>query len=305
MNEKDLAPPAESAQAVRQGLMSRHHLEDLGVRAASGLVLVATAVGSLFAGGWLFVLYWLIAALAVHWEWQRLIGAPLPWLRIFSGGFALCAAAVLYRLGLTELAFAMIPLAATFAAWAGGAGFLLWSGFGLFYAGGLLLAMISLRHVPFFGVCAIGWLFAVVWGTDVCAYFGGRLIGGPKLAPAISPGKTWSGFWVGVVCGAGLGALAAHFWPNVDAPFWPLFLLGLVAGALATCSNPGSNAASTSRIRAASFPAMAASWTGSTALSPPPFSRPCSAFLAGCPARRPACSSGPRISYDPASIYAR
>jgi phosphatidate cytidylyltransferase len=233
MNEKDLAPPAEPAQAVRQGLMSRHHLEDLGVRAASGLVLVATAVGSLFAGGWLFVLYWLIAALAVHWEWQRLIGAPLPWLRIFSGGFALCAAAVLYRLGLTELAFAMIPLAAAFAAWAGGAGFLLWSGFGLFYAGGLLLAMISLRHVPFFGVCAIGWLFAVVWGTDVCAYFGGRLIGGPKLAPRISPGKTWSGFLVGVVCGAAFGAFVAHIWPNVQAPLLPVFLLGLAAGAVA------------------------------------------------------------------------
>jgi phosphatidate cytidylyltransferase len=233
MNEKDLAPPAEPASTVARGLMSRHHLEDLGVRAASGLVLVATAVGSLFAGGWLFVLYWLIASLAVHWEWQRLIGAPLPWLRIFSGGFALCAAAVFYRLGLTELAFAMIPLAAAFAAWAGGSGFLLWGGFGLFYAGGLLLATLSLRHAPFFGVCAIGWLFAVVWGTDVCAYFGGRLIGGPKLAPRISPGKTWSGFLVGVICGAAFGAFIAHIWPNVQAPLAPVFLLGLAAGAVA------------------------------------------------------------------------
>jgi phosphatidate cytidylyltransferase len=215
------------------GLMSRLHLDDLWVRAASAVVLVAAAVASLSLGGVVFALIWLIGSLCVHWEWQRLIGAPLPWFRLFGGGLALCAAAILYSVGQAELAFLLLPLAAAFCAWAAGQGFRLWAATGVFYAGGLLLAMLTLRHAPFFGACAIGWLFAVVWGTDVCAYFGGRLIGGPKLAPAISPGKTWSGFWCGVVCGAGFGALAAHFWPNVDAPFWPLFLLGLVAGALA------------------------------------------------------------------------
>jgi phosphatidate cytidylyltransferase len=230
MNRND---SAESRQTAAPGLMSRHHLDDLGVRAASALVLVVTAVGSLFAGGWLFVLYWLIAALAVHWEWQRLIGAPLPWLRFFGGGFALCAAAALFHIGQVELAFTILLISSAFCAWAAGPGALLWAGSGLFYAGGLLFATLALRHAPFFGICAIGWLFAVVWGTDVGAYFGGRLIGGPKLAPRISPGKTWSGFGIGIVCGASLGALAAHFWPNVQSPLLPVFLLGLVAGALA------------------------------------------------------------------------
>jgi phosphatidate cytidylyltransferase len=215
------------------GVMSRLHLDDLWVRAASALVLVTAAVATLILGGPVFVLFWLVGALCVHWEWQRLIGAPLPWFRLFGGGLALCAAAILYRMRQAELAFLLLPLAAAFCAWAAGQGFRLWAAAGIFYAGGLLLATLTLRHAPFFGSCAIGWLFAVVWGTDVFAYFGGRLIGGPKLAPAISPGKTWSGFGVGVVCGAGLGALAAHFWPNVDAPLGPLFLLGLVAGALA------------------------------------------------------------------------
>jgi phosphatidate cytidylyltransferase len=215
------------------GLMARHHLEDLWVRAASALVLVTAAVGSLAVGGWLYTIVWLVAALAVHWEWQRLIGAPLPWLRMLGGGFALCAAAVLYRFGQNELAFLLAPLAAIFAAWAAGPGFRLWAGFGLFYAGGLLLATLTLRHAPFFGVCAIGWLFAVVWGTDICAYFGGRLIGGAKLAPRISPGKTWSGLLAGVVCGAAFGALTAHFWPNVQAPLTPVFLLGLATGSTA------------------------------------------------------------------------
>jgi phosphatidate cytidylyltransferase len=215
------------------GLMTRLHLDDLWLRATSALVLVAAAVATLILGGPFFVVFWLGGALCVHWEWQRLLSAPLPWFRLFGGGLALCAAAALFQLRQAELAFLLLPLAAAFCGWAAGQGFRLWAASGVFYAGGLLLAVLTLRHAPFFGSCAIGWLFAVVWGTDVCAYFGGRLIGGPKLAPAISPGKTWSGFWVGVVCGAGLGALAAHFWPNVDAPFWPLFLLGLVAGALA------------------------------------------------------------------------
>ncbi len=77
------------------GLMSRLHLDDLWVRAASAVVLVAAAVASLVLGGRVFVLIWLFGSLCVHWEWQRLIGAPLPWFRLFGGGLALCAAAIL------------------------------------------------------------------------------------------------------------------------------------------------------------------------------------------------------------------
>jgi phosphatidate cytidylyltransferase len=213
--------------------MARHHLEDVWLRAASALVLVAAAVGALILGGPVFVLFWLFGALAVHWEWQRLIGAPLPWFRLFGGGLALCAATALFRLGQSELAFLLLPLAAAFCAWAAGPGFRRWAAAGVFYAGGLLMATIGLRAAPFFGSCAIGWLFAVVWGTDVCAYFGGRLIGGPKLWPRISPGKTWSGFAIGVFCGAVLGAVTAHLWPYVNAPIWPVFGLGLAAAAMA------------------------------------------------------------------------
>ncbi|MCI4679199.1 phosphatidate cytidylyltransferase [Rhodoblastus acidophilus] len=232
MNKTD-SPPHPGKANGAQGVMARHHLEDLSTRTASALVLAAAAAGSLAVGGWIFALFWLVAALAVNWEWQRLIGAPLPWLRMFVGAGVLCAATILFRFRQTEFVFLLAPLAAGFAAWAAGPGFRLWAGFGLFYAGGLLLSVLSLRHDPFFGACAIAWLFAVVWGTDICAYFAGRLIGGPKLAMRISPGKTWSGFLVGVSCGAALGAVVAHMWPNAQAPLIPVFLLGLVAGALA------------------------------------------------------------------------
>jgi phosphatidate cytidylyltransferase len=232
MDKSDPQPLSGGAPPAR-GLMARHRLEDFWVRAASGLFLAGTAVGALALGGWFFAIFWLIAALGANWEWQRLIGAPLPLLRVLAGAGLLVAAVVLFRLGRVEIAFLLAPLVVAFVVWAAGPGFRLWAASGLFYAGGLLLSVLSLRQDPFFGACAIGWLFAVVWGTDVCAYFGGRLIGGPKLAPRVSPGKTWSGFLVGISCGAALGAGVAHVWPTAQAPLGPVFALGLAAGALA------------------------------------------------------------------------
>src|ERR1700754_37027 len=69
----------------------------------------------------------------------------------------------------------------------------IWIAAGFCYAGILLLAPISLRADPQFGIPAIILVFIVVWATDIFAYFIGRAIGGPKLAPSISPKKTWSG----------------------------------------------------------------------------------------------------------------
>jgi phosphatidate cytidylyltransferase len=217
----------------KPGLMARRDLGDLGVRAASAIVLVAAAISALMLDGVVFVLFWLAAALAVHWEWQRLIAAPLPWIRTFAGSLALCGAAALQATGRGEAAIVLLLAAAGFCAWAAGRGHGVWAPAGVLYAGGLLLAVVALGREPIFGSCAIGWLFAVVWGTDVCAYFGGRLIGGPKLWPRVSPGKTWSGFLVGVVCGAAIGAVTANLWHDVHAPIPPLFLLGLAAGAVA------------------------------------------------------------------------
>ncbi len=76
-----------------------------------------------------------------------------------------------------------------------------------------------LRASPNYGLVAILWLFAVVWGADIAA-FRRRLIGGPRLWPAVSPGKTWSGAIVGALAGAVLGLTLAHWTNRIEALFW-------------------------------------------------------------------------------------
>ena len=91
-----------------------------------------------------------------------------------------------------------------------------------------------LRASPSYGLPAILWLFAVVWGTDVAAYFAGRLIGGPRLWPSVSPGKTWSGAIAGAFAGAALGLLLAGWTNRIDRLFW----LGLAAAVVSRARRP-------------------------------------------------------------------
>lgn len=79
-----------------------------------------------------------------------------------------------------------------------------WTGAGLAYAVTPFIALVSLRGETSQGLHAILILFGCVWGADTFAYFTGRLIGGPKLAPAISPKKTWSGFVGGILGSVGV-----------------------------------------------------------------------------------------------------
>ena len=68
-----------------------------------------------------------------------------------------------------------------------------WIAAGVPYAGALGVAPIVLRSDSADGFLAVIFLFAIVWTTDIVAYFAGRAVGGPKLMPQVSPKKTWSG----------------------------------------------------------------------------------------------------------------
>lgn len=85
-----------------------------------------------------------------------------------------------------------------------------WALGGFAYALAAAMSLLWIRERADNGVALVLWVFIVVWSTDIGAYFTGRTIGGPKLAPAISPGKTWAGFYGGVVAASLLGGAWAY-----------------------------------------------------------------------------------------------
>jgi phosphatidate cytidylyltransferase len=212
---------------------------DLGTRIVSAVVLVVAAVGSLLAGGTVFVLFWLAAAAAIHWEWQRMVGGERRFARFVAGACALCLAAAFCVNLAPDLAAIVILLGVIVVGLMAGPSRRLWAGAGLLYAGVLIISVAMIRPalpVLFqgpFDVRAIVWLFGVVWATDVMAYFGGRAVGGPKIWPAVSPGKTWSGTIIGVICGALAGLAVALVKPILPVTVWPLLAVGLVCGCAA------------------------------------------------------------------------
>ena len=139
-------------------------------RVLSALVLAPVAFGAAWFGGWAFTVFWTLAAIAVLYEWTKIV--------------------------LGEAGLAGAPRA-------------IWLVSGAIYAFLMGWSPIVLRNDLQFGFAVIVLLFAVVWTTDILGYFGGRAFGGPKLAPSISPSKTWSGALAGTLGAAMASALVA------------------------------------------------------------------------------------------------
>jgi len=200
---------------------------DLGPRVGSAVVLAAMATSTAYYGGAAFAGFWLLVACAVVWEWQGLIGGERRHARVAVSWLAVAAAlGFIYTAAPWTALVALAFLAVVVGALAGPER-RLWAALGVFYAAALLVSVDLLRRSDDKGAVAIAWLFAIVWGADVFAYFGGRLIGGPKLWPRVSAGKTWSGAVVGALSGAALGALVARFFAGASVA--PMFLVSLVA----------------------------------------------------------------------------
>lgn len=220
----DKDPPAPN-------FFRRRGLADLLPRLLSALVLMAAALVSVWRGGLVFDLIWLCAALAVGYEWQHLIAARHPRVRYLIVGLGLVSSALFTGNAWFGTACAILAVCGFALALAAGPGQRLWAFGGMVYAGFLLVSVGVLHGSAEYGTRSIIWLFATVWGTDIFAYFGGRLIGGAKLWPKVSPSKTWSGTLTGVFAGALIGSAAA---PRLGglAQSLPLFTLGLAAASV-------------------------------------------------------------------------
>lgn len=168
---------AEGEARVRD---PRAGVSDLPVRLASAIVMLVLAGGALWLGGWFWTVFVVLAAGGVMWEWNRLIE----------------------RFGLS------------------GPGETLWFFAGVVYVGAAACAMMAVRNgrqvIPLdpelsgYAPLAVlvGFVLPVV-AVDVGAYFAGRAIGGPKIAPRISPSKTWAGLGGGALA-AGLVGVAVE-----------------------------------------------------------------------------------------------
>lgn len=228
MTSNSGAAPKPEGQRMRSG-----KLADLSVRVMSAIVMAALALGAVWLGGWVFAAFWTAVGIAMLWEWQHLVGGESLWPRLYAGAGAAALVAGLASLGHHEVALVVLALGAVASAWLAGRSRAIWSGAGVVYVGSMILAICVLRGSLFYGLLAALWLFAVVWTTDVMAYFGGRMIGGPKLWPRVSPAKTWSGFLVGITSGAAASCVLALLLTTPgEASVLPLILLGLATAAV-------------------------------------------------------------------------
>lgn len=187
-------------------------------RILSALVLAAVALAAVFVSPWTFAALVIVCGIAVAWEWGRLVRE-----REFDAIFMLQAAAVAAVAVFVTLGQPGPALVAVAIAFAGTAaigmksGRLGWSLLGLGYSILPAWSMVWLRSDAALGAAALLFLFAVAWTTDTAAYAGGRLIGGPKLAPRVSPKKTWSGLILGTLTPALIGYAVGALWQETSA----------------------------------------------------------------------------------------
>ncbi len=175
-------------------------------------LLAAPAVAATYWGGLYFSFLVLVFALVMAWEWDRLCAGGV--FGLSGGALMLVTAAVVYAAAAGSpamaLAAALIGVLVVLAvAREQGRPNSIWISLGALYIGLPALALISLRGGGEDARNLVLWLFAVVWVTDIGAYACGRLIGGPRLAPRISPKKTWAGAIGGVLAAALVSAAAA------------------------------------------------------------------------------------------------
>ncbi len=172
-------------------------------RILAAAVLVPAALGAVYVGNWVLAVWVAAAGVAMAVEWTAIVHRERLGWRLGLHVLALAASQALLALGHADWALASILVVAL-------AGNMiaqgrqergLWVVLGIAYIAIPCLALVWLRQQPLHGLEMVVWLMLVVWATDSAAYLAGSVFGGPKLAPDISPSKTWAGAVAGLAAG--------------------------------------------------------------------------------------------------------
>ncbi|MFB7145379.1 phosphatidate cytidylyltransferase [Agrobacterium deltaense] len=188
---------------------------ELRLRIVSAIVMAAVILAATWYGGILFRIVAGLLAILIYYEWSTITrlsetnstGNAWGWfaVAVIAGNTIFGESSLdLPLLSGFTLTAALFPILRGRNWWLVG---------GIFYAGLSGISLAAIRGDDLTGFVSILFIFAVVWSTDILAYFVGRAIGGPKLAPSISPGKTWSGAIGGAVAaviGGGAVSMAYH-----------------------------------------------------------------------------------------------
>jgi phosphatidate cytidylyltransferase len=193
-------------------------------RIVAALVLIPLALALAYAGGAAWTALVTVVAIGLYVEWLMVVGEVKAISVTVSGAVALALSGVCLALGLVDFAVIVLGLGLVVVVVLA-AGHRSWAAAGFLYTAAAELASFMVRFDQHYGWFALVLVLLVVWASDIGGYAAGRSVGGPKLAPRVSPNKTWAGAIGGFV---GSLVVAAGWAATGPGKIVPIMLIGAV-----------------------------------------------------------------------------